>query len=392
MNNANRNTRVVVAMSGGVDSSVAAALLVERGYDVVGMMMRLWSDDAMGGPEHNRCCTPEQMADARRIANALNIPFYVLDVKDVFRATIVDFFIDSYRDGVTPNPCIECNRKIRFDYLLKNALAFDADYLTTGHHARVVKADSGYQLLKGVDGGKDQSYVLSVLGQEQLAHTMLPIGDFQKLEVRELAARYGLNVESKKDSQDLCFLGNRDYRQFLDLYAPDIMQPGPIVLTDGTEIGEHEGLSRYTIGQRRGLGLSYHQTLYVIAKNPYRNALIVGFDDERGTASLIAKRINWIEGALPSESFHADVKIRYTSPPVPATVIPVDSASVRIVFDEAQRDVAPGQGAVMYDSERCLGGGIIAKEDDFKETEIVSSVEAVEGQAGITVGETRLLR
>lgn len=246
----NADTRVVVAMSGGVDSSVAAALLVEQGYDVVGMMMRLWSDDAMGGPEHNRCCTPEQMADARRIADHLGIPFYVLDTKDVFRSTVVQFFIDAHRDGFTPNPCIECNRHIRFEFLQQNALAMDADYLATGHYARIHKDEDGVHTLKrGIDENKDQSYVLSVMGQYELSHAMFPIGEFPKSEVRELAAKFGLQVESKKDSQDLCFLGNRDYRDFLDIHAPETQVPGPVVLSNGEQIGTHDGLVNYTIGQ-----------------------------------------------------------------------------------------------------------------------------------------------
>jgi tRNA-specific 2-thiouridylase len=354
------DTRVVVAMSGGVDSSVAAALLAEQGYEVVGMMMRLWSDEAMGGAEHNRCCTPEQMDDARRIADHIGIPFYVLDTKDVFRNTVVEYFIDQHRQGVTPNPCMECNRHIRFDYLLKNALALGADYLATGHYARIQQAEDGrYKLLKGVDEAKDQSYVLSVMGQAQLAQTLFPIGEYPKAEVRALAARYGLRVESKKDSQDLCFLGRNDYRDFLQLHAPEIMQPGPIALTNGEIIGQHTGLARYTIGQRKGLGVTYPEPLYVIAMNPYRNALIVGTRDELGSDSLTAKRFNWVQGEPPSDHFRAEVKIRYKAAAVPGVVTVLDEHRVRIQFDDPLRDISPGQGAVVYDGDVCLGGGVI---------------------------------
>jgi tRNA-uridine 2-sulfurtransferase len=366
----NANTRVVVAMSGGVDSSVAAALLVEQGYDVVGMMMRLWSDEAMGGAEHNRCCTPEQMADARRIADHLGIPFYVLDTKDVFRATVVQFFIDSHRDGFTPNPCMECNRHIRFEYLLENALALGADYLATGHYARIHKTDAGdFVLKKGMDEHKDQSYVLSVMGQYELSHTLFPVGEYPKSEVRQLAAKFGLKVESKKDSQDLCFLGKNDYRDFLQIHAPEIMTAGPIVLTNGEEIGTHEGLAKYTIGQRKGLGVNSNIPLYVIAKNPYRNALIVGTQDELGQDELTAKRVNWMNGKTPDTPFRADVKIRYKASAQPALITPLPDDRVHIQFDAPLRDITPGQGAVIYDGETVLGGGIIEK---FEKTEKVA--------------------
>lgn len=356
----NADIRVVVAMSGGVDSSVAAALLVEQGYDVIGMMMRLWSDEAMGGPEHNRCCTPEQVADARRIADQLEIPFYVLDSKDVFRATVVQFYIDQHERGLTPNPCVECNRQIRFDYLQQNALALGADYLATGHYARIMRDEQGqHQLLKGLDETKDQSYVLSVMGQEQLRHAMFPVGEYPKSEVRALAQKFGLNVASKKDSQDLCFLGNRDYREFLQVHVPEILVEGPIVLKDGQQIGTHHGLANYTIGQRKGLGVTYPEPLYVVAKNPYRNALIVGIYDELGQSDLVAKRVNWISGVPPAHPFPAEVKIRYKSEAKPATITPLGADRFHAKFIEPVRDITPGQAAVLYIGNTCIGGGEI---------------------------------
>jgi len=358
----NTNTRVVVAMSGGVDSSVAAALLVEQGYDVVGMMMRLWSDEAMGGVAYNRCCTPEQMADARRIADQLGIPFYVLDTKDVFRATVVAYFIDRHREGFTPNPCMECNRHIRFEYLQQNALALGADYLATGHYARIHQTDEGHYLLKkGLDEHKDQSYVLSVMGQYELSHTLFPVGEYPKSEVRELAQKFKLNVASKKDSQDLCFLGHNDYRDFLQIHAPEIMQAGPIVLKNGEQIGTHNGLANYTIGQRKGLGVNSNVPLYVIAKNPYRNALVVGTKDQLGRDNLIASRVNWVSGQVPQATFRAEVKIRYKSKAKTATVTALADDRVQIHFDDPLRDITPGQGAVIYDGDNCLGGGVIEK-------------------------------
>ncbi len=359
----NSKTRVVVAMSGGVDSSVAAALLVERGYDVIGMMMRLWSEETVAGGAHNRCCTPDQMSDARRIADKLGIPFYVLDTKEVFRNTIVDYFIDQHRQGFTPNPCIECNRHIRFDFLLKNALAMDADYLATGHYARVAQDADGRFLLKtGLDDHKDQSYVLSVMGQAQLSHTLFPVGEYAKPEVRQIAARFGLPTASKKDSQDLCFLGDGDYRRFLRDNAPEVMNAGPIVRRDGAVIGEHSGLANYTIGQRKGLGITSAEPMYVIGTNPYRNALIVGTADELGGSELTAKRVNWVSGVAPGAPFEAQVKIRYKAKPVPATITPLPDSRMQVRFGEPLRDITPGQGAIVYNGDVCLGGGIIERQ------------------------------
>lgn len=373
----NADKRVVVAMSGGVDSSVAAALLVEQGYEVIGMMMRLWSEETVGEGDtcstHNRCCTPEQMNDARRIADKIGIPFYVLDTKDVFRSTIVEYFIDQHRQALTPNPCIECNRHIRFNWLYNNAMALDADYLATGHYARIGQATDGtFQLRKGLDDAKDQSYVLSVLKQEHLAHTLFPIGEYPKSEVREIAARFGLPTASKKDSQDLCFLGDGDYRRFLREYAPDAMTPGPIVLQNGTVIGEHTGLANYTIGQRKGLNVSYSEPLFVLATNPYRNALIVGTAQELGQDQLTAKRVSWMHDA-PTEPFHCEVKIRYKAKPVPALVTPLADDRVHIQFEEPLRDISPGQGAVMYAGDVCLGCGIIERRETASETLLIPS-------------------
>ena len=373
-----KETRVVVAMSGGVDSSVAAALLVEAGYEVIGMMMRLWSDPAMGGEAHNRCCTPEQMSDARRVADQLGIPFYALDTQAVFRESVVQTFIDGHRAGVTPNPCLACNRRIRFDWLLNNALALDADCLATGHYARIDRDDAGvYRLRSGIDRRKDQSYVLSVMGQAQLKRTLFPVGGYPKDEVRRLAAGYGLRVGGKKDSQDLCFLGGGDYRDFLRLHAPDLAAPGPILRRGGEVLGEHGGLSNYTIGQRKGLGLSYAQPLYVLEKNPWRNALIVGTRDELGRDDLLAEDVNWISGVAPRSAFRAAVKIRYQASPQPATITPLPGSAMRVQFDEPQRDITPGQAAVIYDDDICLGGGVIAKRHSSASSEMQPKRELI---------------
>lgn len=353
--------RVVVAMSGGVDSSVAAGLLVRQGYDVIGVMLRLWSEDC-GSGSANRCCTPDQMADARRIAAQLGIPFYVIDTQDVFHDTIVRFFVERYAAGETPNPCLECNRLIRFEWLLNHALGLGAEYLATGHYARVVH-DPGRssRLFTGRDLQKDQSYVLHVLTQEKLRRALFPVGDYTKPEVRQIAAEMGLPVASKHDSQDLCFLADGDFRRFLRERAPEALQPGPIQTRDGHVLGEHAGLPNYTIGQRKGLGLGHHTPLYVLELDATRNALIVGPPEQLGHRKLVAGRVNWIAGKPPAEPFHAHVKIRYKAQPAPAWVTPQEGDRFTAEFDAPLRDIAPGQGAVIYAGEEVLGGGIIAR-------------------------------
>lgn len=365
--------RVVVAMSGGVDSSVAAALLVEHGYDVVGMMMRLWSEPGSGpATSANRCCTPDQMADARRVASLLDIPFYVLDVQDHFRQTIVQFFIDEHAHGRTPNPCIECNRQIRFTYLLQQALALDAAYLATGHYARVRQTPAGYQLLTGRDAGKDQSYVLHMLQQRHLAHVLFPIGAYTKDDVRRLAQRYGLPVASKGESQDLCFLGDGDYRRFLSEYDARAARPGPILTQDGVELGRHSGLAFYTIGQRKGLGLSTPEPIFVLRKDAARNALIVGPRAALGRETLAVRQVSWIAGHPPAEPTAVQVKIRYRAQAASATVSDAGHGRARVTFDAPVFGITPGQGAVFYDGDICLGGGIIADEQDGQEDSAVA--------------------
>ena len=350
--------KVVVAMSGGVDSSVAAALLKEQGYEVIGMMMRLWSEP--GKEESNRCCTPDSMAQARRVAAILDIPFYVIDAKDVFRETVVEYFLDGYARGETPNPCLICNRKIRWTFLLDHALALGADYMATGHYVRIKKDESGKsQLLRAVDHSKDQSYVLHVLGQDKLKHALFPIGDYPKTEIRAIAEKHGLPTASRKDSQDLCFLAGEDYRNFLQRNAAEMLQPGEIVTRDGKSLGEHNGLGNYTIGQRKGLGVVSPVPLYVLGKNADNNTLVVGTQDELGSLELTARDVTWVSGEAPSEPFRAEVKIRYTAKEAEALVMPIGEDQARVQFETPQRDVTAGQAAVFYQGDMLLGGGII---------------------------------
>jgi tRNA-specific 2-thiouridylase len=344
-------------MSGGVDSSVAAALLVEQGYDVIGLMLKLWSDGDDG--RANRCCTPADVDAARSVANQLGIPFYLINIADSFKSIVVDYFIDEYASGRTPNPCLECNRHIRFELLLKKALGLGAQYLATGHYARVRVVNGQYQLLRGVDPQKDQSYVLSVLGQRELSHALWPLGEMTKPYVRALAAQFKLPVAEKVESQDLCFLANGDYRDFLTRHAPSgSIRPGPIRTTSGNTIGEHGGLPFYTIGQRKGIGVAAVEPLYVIALDAADNAVIVGPKNELGRSECAAHHMHYVSGEAPNRVFRATAKIRYKAREADVTVHP-DGDRVRVKFDEPQRDITPGQGLVLFDGEVVIGQGII---------------------------------
>ena len=352
-------TKVVVAMSGGVDSSVAAALLKAQGYDVIGMMLRLWSE--AGKEESNRCCTPEAITLARRAAARLDIPFYVVDARQVFKETVVQYFLDGYARGETPNPCLLCNRQIRWTFLLEHALALGAEFMATGHYARLLRSDRGcIQLLRAVDAAKDQSYILHVLTQDKLARALFPVGEYTKPEIRVLAEQYGLPTASRHDSQDLCFLAGDDYRNFLRRNMPALLQPGPIVNAQGVQVGEHAGLANYTLGQRKGLGVASGVPLYVLGKDAATNSLRIGLEHERGSQELLAVDVNWTAGVPRLEAFRADVKVRYTAREAPARVEPLENGNrARVRFEAPQRDITPGQAAVFYEGEVVVGGGII---------------------------------
>lgn len=350
---------VVVAMSGGVDSSVAAALLKQSGYQVVGMMLRLWSEP--GNEAANRCCTPDSMALARRVAAKLDIPFYAVDAQDEFYEQVVRYFVDGYAHGVTPNPCLACNRHIRWGILYNRARTFGADYFATGHYARsVFNPQQGWQLLPGLDPVKDQSYVLHVLTQTQLAHTKFPVGDYTKSQIRRIAGEFELPVAARTDSQDLCFLGTGDYRPFLQQYAPYTQQPGPIKDQHGNILGKHNGLANYTIGQRKKLGIYGPKPYYVLAKDLHQNTLVVGYRQELGGDHLLTHPANWISGRPPERKFEAEVKIRSQASAVSALVTVLPDDGLEITFRQILRDITPGQAAVIYQDEICLGGAVIA--------------------------------
>lgn len=361
---------VVVAMSGGVDSSTVAALLVERSYNVIGLMMRLWSETidpadplrvdnlAVERFASNRCCSPEAVADARGVCQKLDIPFYLLNFEDDFKTHVVDYFLDGYAHGVTPNPCLQCNRQLKFGVLLDKARALGADYLATGHYARVRERNAKLELWRGVDPKKDQSYALSLLNQTQLAHTLFPLGEFTKDQTREMARRFGLRVAEKHESQDLCFIADGEYRNFLRRNVPHALVPGEIVDLRGKVLGKHDGLALYTIGQRKGLGLAIGDPLYVIELNTARNQVVVGRAEELGKRELVADKVNWISGDPPQGEIRVTAKIRYKAIETGATISP-NASQVRVVFDQPLRDITPGQAVVFYDGEMCLGGGII---------------------------------
>jgi tRNA-specific 2-thiouridylase len=350
---------VAVAMSGGVDSSVAAALLVEQGYQVIGIMLRLWSEQEK--EQENRCCTPDSMALARQVASILSIPFYVLDARQIFYNSVVKPFIHDYTHNITPNPCITCNTVVRWEFLLNYALAAGAEYLATGHYARISEDSQHiYRLYRGVDPTKDQSYVLHLLTQSKLKHASFPLGEYKKTEVRQVAQKFNLPIADRPDSQDLCFIGTGgDYRTFLRRHAPGTHKPGVILNQNGKLLGQHNGLAFYTIGQRKGLHVSSQVPLYVLAKDALNNALIVGTREESGTDQLVADQVNWIEGHPPASSFTASVKIRYNAKDIPGVVNIINNKSFHIQFTSKIPDISPGQAAVLYNGDICLGGGNI---------------------------------
>jgi tRNA-specific 2-thiouridylase len=346
-------------MSGGVDSSVVAGLLVEQGYNVVGMMLRLWNDVACDA--ENRCCTPESVAEAQRVARKFGFPFFTIDAKDRFYNAVVKTFLNGYKQGITPNPCLTCNAAVRWKVLLDEALASGAQFLATGHYAQLLQDNtSKVHLHKGLDSSKDQSYVLSFLSQTDLSHTYFPLGNMTKVEVREHARRFGLEVAEKPDSQDLCFLGAGTLQSFLQRHAAEALTQGPIRLPDGTPLGTHEGLAAYTIGQRKGIGLAAPRPLYVIEKNLKDNTLIVGFEEHLGRKTFQVHAAQWLCEKPAAFPFSCEVKTRYKAKPMACVVEPLNDDTLFVTTAEPQRDITPGQGAVFYSNTEVLGSGLIS--------------------------------
>jgi tRNA-specific 2-thiouridylase len=352
--------RVVVAMSGGVDSSTTAWLLKERGYDVIGATMCIGTMDRTGrGPA--RCCGVADIEDARRVALQLEIPFYVFYLRDEFEREVIDYFCGEYAKGRTPNPCILCNEKMKFGSFLERALDLGAEYISTGHYARLEFDESRkqYLLKRGVDRRKDQSYVLFSLNQDQLRSVLFPLGDFRKEEVRQKALQLGLRVHDKPESQEVCFIHETSYHPFLRERLGESIEPGPIIDQNGNVLGRHKGIPFYTIGQRRGLRLARGKPLYVIGIDRKRNALIVGEEREVYGDTFIVDSVNWINSRELTASFSAQVKIRYNHLGSEAVVSPEGKGEVQVEFKTFQKAITPGQAAVFYDGETVVGGGWI---------------------------------
>lgn len=362
--------KIVIAMSGGVDSSVCAALLQRKGYDCIGIYLNFWSDPLIdkkcGALPQNKCCTKESLDDAREVAGKLGIPFYVFNVEQKFKREVVDYFLEMYAQGCTPNPCVRCNREIKFGELLKYADKLGADYLATGHYARIKKAKKGYELFEAKDKEKDQSYFLYQLTQEKLARISFPIGDFKKFEVYKMAKKFGLDrVYKKKESQNVCFFAEKTPEQFLKRHlAEKFFKSGPIVNIEGKKIGIHKGLPLYTIGQRKGIGIGgisgekESEGRYVIGIDRGSNSLIVGGKKDLARKSFECKDISFISGKIPAGKIKVDVKIRHRAPKVSAN-FEVKGKKGVIMSSKYFIGVSPGQSAVFYKGGKVLGGGVI---------------------------------
>ena len=345
-------------MSGGVDSSVAAALMLEAGHEVIGVTLKQWEGPTGEAPTAG-CCTVGDAEDARRVAAQLGVPYYVLDYVDEFRAAVVEPFGQAYLRGETPNPCIECNRHVRFRALLGRMTELGCDVLVTGHHARVVETQGRYRLLTGVDEGKDQSYVLYMLGQRELSRVQLPVGDMTKQEVRERAATLGLRTAAKPDSQDLCFVGRGGYRSFLREHYPGATRPGPVVDTSGAVVGAHAGTVDFTIGQRKGIGVAAAEPRYVVGVDPGVATVRIGRREELEVAGCEVADTTFVAGPAPGEG-DVTVKVRYRAHPVRARVQPAGGGAWLVEFAQPQLGVAAGQAAVFYRGDEVLGGGTIS--------------------------------
>jgi len=353
------NQKVVVGMSGGVDSSVAAYLLLKKGYDVIGITLEVTPKDEGFFEREGGCCSLRDIEDARHVAYRLGIPFYVFNMRKNFKEKVIDNFIDEYLSGNTPNPCIRCNKFIKFEDLLNRSLGLGANYIATGHYAKIENRGSRYLLKRGNDVHKDQSYVLYNLTQDQLKHTLMPCGDYTKDEIREIAYEIGLEVAKKPDSQEICFVIDDDHGKFIKSQVPDKVLPGNFVDKNGKVLGRHKGIVYYTIGQRKGLGIALGKPVFVIDINPLTNEVVIGDEEDLLKSSLIIKDVNLIGIDELKEPMEVMGKIRYAAKPSLATIYPLEDGKIKLEFKEKQRAITKGQSCVLYDGDYVIGGGII---------------------------------
>ena len=355
-----KKKKVVIGMSGGVDSSVAAYLLKEQGYDVIGVTMQIWQEDKDYTEREGGCCSLSAVDDARRVANKIGIPFYVMNSRDSFKEKVIDYFVQEYIDGKTPNPCIACNKHLKFDELLRKAQGIGADYVATGHYAKIEQDENGrYQLIRSEDDRKDQTYALYNFTQEQLAHTLMPCGGYTKDKIREIAKEIGLSVYNKKDSEEICFIPDNNHGRYISEARPLEVVPGNFVDKNGNILGQHKGIVYYTIGQRKGLGIAFGKPMFVIEINAKKNTVVLGDNEDLFNKVVIAKDVNLIAFDEITEPVRVEAKIRYSAKPSPATVYKIDNNKIKIVFDEPQRAITKGQSVVMYNGDVVVGGGII---------------------------------
>lgn len=355
------NNKAIIAMSGGVDSSVAAYLMQSQGYDCMGITMKLFANDDIGIPREHSCCSLDDVEDARSVAYALGIPYHVFNFSARFKEDVIDRFISAYENGVTPNPCIDCNRYLKFDKLHHRARELGYDYVVTGHYARIAYDNdkNRYLLKKAVDETKDQSYVLYSMTQKQLEHTLFPLGELHKTEVRKIAEENGFINAKKHDSQDICFVQNGTYADFIEQHTGRMYPSGHFVDKNGVILGNHKGIIRYTLGQRKGLGIPYSEPLYVTAINKSDNMVILGTDSDLYSKTLTADNINLISVSRIESPIRVKAKVRYRQSEQPATVIQTDDDLIKVEFDEPQRAITKGQAVVLYDGDTVLGGGTI---------------------------------